>query len=442
MILDIRLEAFANPVGYLEGVAGDAVRFAYSSGYLARPDATPLSLSLPLRESIFHDHEARPYFENLLHENDQLQAVIERERISRNDIAGLLFHLGGDCAGAVTCLPADAPPVKVPGSLATDYDFLPVEAVADLAASLADTGSPPSGARDPSPVAGVQPKIAFVLAPDGRFALPKPGSGAPTTHILKTPRRADSRDVQLEAASARLAERCGLKVAVPAAIDIGGTSTLIVSRFDRVFSPDGLIRRIHQEDFAQALGLPPRLKYERNGAKDRPFNFAAALSVLKRCAEPALAVDAFLKATFFNLAIGNSDNHAKNHALIYGAGPKPRLAPLYDLLPIRISDRYTHDFAFRIGGAANAETLTGADLLSFLGAAGLSKAAASRFAKQEVAALLKTLDAAIDIELGGLKDFADLIGGEMRRLTELLDIDIALTERDCFMPRAPGWAAS
>ncbi|WP_073144484.1 hypothetical protein [Litoreibacter ascidiaceicola] len=52
--------------------------------------------------------------------------------------------------------------------------------------------------RCPSPLAGVQGKVALARMSDGRFALPKSGLNAPTTHILKLPRPSQMRVVQDE----------------------------------------------------------------------------------------------------------------------------------------------------------------------------------------------------------------------------------------------------
>lgn len=78
------------------------------------------------------------------------------------------------------------------------------------------------------------------------------------------------------------------------------------------------------------------------------FDVAAAVSVLDRTDDPLRSRLEFLKAAIFNLCIGNTDNHAKNHALLYGPGGKPSLAPLYDLLPIRLNKTYTHDLAVAV----------------------------------------------------------------------------------------------
>jgi serine/threonine-protein kinase HipA len=58
--------------------------------------------------------------------------------------------------------------------------------------------------------------------------------------------------------------------------------------------------------------------------------------------------------TILNLAVGNTDNHAKNHALIY-RGNTPELAPLYDVIPVLLHRNVTHEFGFKFGNAAEME---------------------------------------------------------------------------------------
>ena len=93
--------------------------------------------------------------------------------------------------------------------------------------------------------------------------------------------------------------------------------------------------------------------------------------MLDRTNDPEESRLRFLLTTLFNLCIGNTDNHAKNHALLYDAGAPPRLAPLYDLLPIRLDNRYNHQLAFRIGKAGIFDDMTSDDLLVFLNECGV-----------------------------------------------------------------------
>lgn len=67
-----------------------------------------------------------------------------------------------------------------------------------------------------------------------------------------------------EAYCMALAREVGLTVAVAQPMRAGALEALNVERYDRV--RDGsAVRRIHQEDFCQASGRPPEMKYEAEG---------------------------------------------------------------------------------------------------------------------------------------------------------------------------------
>jgi serine/threonine-protein kinase HipA len=438
--LEVRLEQFNEPIGLLSSTNEGGTSYSYTEQYLGRPDKVPVSLALPLKPGQFGDLETRAYFDNLLPENDQLKQVMEREGLARTDIVGLLSHLGADCPGALSCIPLQQPSSKVPGVISTDYDALGNNDLAEIVKRLADREPLPNKMRDPSPLAGVQRKIALTQLSDGRFGIPKSGLRVPTTHILKVPRRNKGREAALEAAAAQLARVVGLEIVIPTALNIDGLAALLIRRFDRHVGPDGAVRRIHQEDFAQALGLPAALKYERYGTKERRFDAKRIVQLLDLTTEPAVSKREFLMATIFNIAVGNTDNHAKNHALLYDKGGIPRLAPLYDILPIRLDGTVTHDFSFKLGTANNFDSLAGKDIALFLAEFGLSTSAAARFVSENVVPILSKIDqAAKGLSAQGLKDFDDLIGREILRLTKILGIEVPLRSRDYFSPRAGGW---
>lgn len=180
MQLDVRLDGFDEPIGHLSSDDRGAARFAYSEHYAARPDALALSLALPLAQGSFDDFATRAYFDNLLQERDSARAdVIAKYRLSTDDIVGILLHLGKDCAGAVSVLPEGSPPTKVPGSLEQDYRPYRDQEVVDIVEALYRRQPLPQDLVDPSPLAGVQSKIAVAVLPDGRFA--EPMNGAPTS---------------------------------------------------------------------------------------------------------------------------------------------------------------------------------------------------------------------------------------------------------------------
>ena len=420
-ILQVRLEAADVPAGYLRSLDNGDIQFAYDADYLDYIGAHAISLALPLQPEPFQDSIARPFFQNLLPENDQLRAVIEREGLDQNDLIRILEHVGADVAGALSCLPIDSNPVKVPGNLGTDYLILDDEHIREIVTRLGSRRPLPDEVGDPSPVAGSQQKVALVH--DGqRFAIPQPGLGVPTTHILKVPDTSLPREAFYEAAAARLARMVGLEVAQSQSFWIADYEVLLATRFDRTISDDGAVNRIHQEDFAQAMGLPPRLKYEREGREGRSYCAGSIAALIERTANPAAALDEFIRATFFNICIGNTDNHAKNHALIYDIGPVPRLAPLYDLVPVRLSERHHHKFSFLVGQASEAEEITGDNIRSMLSAFGFRPSAASRYVTNRIAPMVRTLLEPQDVKDGWAARFHRLIVDESSRLAGALQV--------------------
>jgi serine/threonine-protein kinase HipA len=417
--LDIWLEAFDLPIGRLDASDDGNLAFAYSSDYLAQVDAHPISLSLPLADETFDDHSSRAFFQNLLPENNLLDQVVARERLERGDIAGILFHVGADVSGALSCLPAGSGRIKAPGLLARDYAPIDETQLVNIVARLGNNQPLPDELRDPSPVSGYQRKVALTHLSDGRYAIPLPGTGAPTTHILKVPETAFPREAFYEANCASLADHVGLDAAPSRSFWIGGYEVILAQRYDRVIA-DGAVYRLHQEDFAQAMGLPPRLKYERDGRPGRRYDVATISAVLRQTESPAVAIDAFLRATIFNLAIGNTDNHAKNHALLYDRGAAPRLAPLYDLVPITLSEAHNHRLSFAIGEANYPDDVRVEDLAWLLDQFDLSGTGGRRFVEQRLIPIVSPLAQARDVKDGWAKKFDDELTARSQRLLDLL----------------------
>jgi len=109
---------------------------SFTTPITSRTAAQPCPWSLPPEDEAFGDVETRAFFANLLPENAQLQRIMEREGLARDDIVGLLKHLGADCAGCVSCLPRHAPPIKSPGVLAEDYEPLEDRTLLKIVKSL------------------------------------------------------------------------------------------------------------------------------------------------------------------------------------------------------------------------------------------------------------------------------------------------------------------
>ncbi|MEQ8831106.1 MAG: HipA domain-containing protein [Alphaproteobacteria bacterium] len=435
MKLDVWMERVDFPVGTLMRSDDKTLTFAYSQEAVQRgsPDCR-LSIALPLREAAYQDSASVAFFGNLLFEGRRLDDVVDGHGIDRDDYGRLLQYLGADCPGAVSVTPEGTGPGKRPGIFPDDYEELSAETLLKLVRSLHFHGRLPEETRDPSPVAGVQPKIAVVLH-EGRYYLPRKDSRAPTTHILKVSPRNDSLLTRHEVALLALAGELGLDVSQAerqvfhdpdTATDI---ETLLSTRFDRTFL-DGRITRLHSEDFCQALGLPKALKYERNAVTaDQRFSAAAVGRLAAMVAAPGLFQIRFLEQTLFNLAVGNTDNHAKNSTILY-RGDAGELAPLYDVVPITLDPRPTHAFAFNLGEAAYAEDLTEQNLLDAMSDLGFAR---PRFTGRWPKILAQVAEPGIAmLEASGGKQLADGIAAQLRIVSEALGQDFEIPERDYF----------
>ena len=96
-------------VGHLIQDDGGQMVFDYCRKLAEKPGATPLSQSLPLRKERFKRNECRGFFAGILPEESKREIIARNLGISaRNDYA-MLEQIGGECAGAVTFIPAGEP---------------------------------------------------------------------------------------------------------------------------------------------------------------------------------------------------------------------------------------------------------------------------------------------------------------------------------------------
>ncbi len=102
----------------------------------------------------------------------------------------------------------------------------------------------------------VDTRRTTVVMVEDAIALPAPGQ--PTTHILKPAVPDFPHTTENEAFAMRLARAVGLPVASVEPRRVGDRTLLLVERYDRSAGTDDRVRRVHQEDFCQALAVPPR----------------------------------------------------------------------------------------------------------------------------------------------------------------------------------------
>jgi serine/threonine-protein kinase HipA len=162
----------------------------------------------------------------------------------------------------------------------------------------------------------------------------------------------------------------GMPAAKAQFFSVDNRHVLLVSRYDRLEDADGRLVRIHQEDFCQALGVVPEMKYQNEGGPD----LKSCFDLLRKATRPsAPQVLRLLDAVVFNALIGNHDAHAKNFSLLY-AGAAPTLAPLYDLMSTAVYDQLTPKMAMKLGGKYKFSEVQARHWAQFADGAGLSKA--------------------------------------------------------------------
>lgn len=88
----------------VEEASGRAYTFAYAPGY----DGPPASLTLPVRAEPYRFERFPPFFDGLLPEGWQFEALLKRAKLDRHDRMGQLLAVGADTVGAVTVVPASA----------------------------------------------------------------------------------------------------------------------------------------------------------------------------------------------------------------------------------------------------------------------------------------------------------------------------------------------
>jgi serine/threonine-protein kinase HipA len=323
--------------------------FEYAPAWQADPKAFAISRSLPLAGGDAPASAGHAFFANLLPEGRVRELVARHLGVSQGNDFALLDALGGECAGALVISRA-RPPAK-------SHSYRPLDepeiaALASRGRAFAET-SGTAGIR--LSLAGAQDKLAVKV--DGAHLL-LPEGDSPSTHILKFANPDYKYLPENELFVTRLAGRCDIPTVSTELRAIGKVRHLLVKRYDRVVDETGTIRRLHQEDLCQALGVPPARKYQEEGGPrfDQCFGVVDEASV-----EPALDTRALLRWLVFNLIVGNADGHAKNLSLVFGPRGALRLAPFYDLLSTAVYPRIASRLAMSVNAKSDPGQIAGKD---------------------------------------------------------------------------------
>ena len=307
--------------------------FDYDPDWLQSPDKRPISLSLPLRPAgePYRDERVPDFFDNLLPDNRQIRERMQRRfRVPSADPFALLAEVGRDCVGAIQLLPEGDIPEGI-----RDIRCEPLSA-GDVEKILDDTLVAPMGQQDAGEfrisIAGAQEKTALLWHAD---AWQRPLGSTPTTHILKLPLGTMPQGIDLSTSvenewlCTRILAAYGIEVSRCDIRRFGKYKVLVVERFDRCFAADSQwIMRLPQEDFCQATGTPPALKYQSDGGP-------GIVEIMDILLGSERAVDdrmSFLKAQLVFWLLCAIDGHAKNFSLFLLPEGRYRLTPRYDAL--------------------------------------------------------------------------------------------------------------
>ncbi len=395
---------------------GGAMHFTYALGWLADETAPALSHAMPKQQEPFKDHACKAVFGGLLPEEGQRTAIARALGVSPDNPFRLLEALGGDVAGALAFLPKDAKRVQEPSKIAPE----PLQEN-ELAALLDRLPAVPmlageGGAR--LSLAGAQSKLPVVLTADGGIAIPRPGE--PSTHLIKPEPSRFAGLAANEAFCLALARAVGIDAANAEWREVAGKPLLLVERYDRI-SVEGKTNRLHQEDFAQALGVPSNRKYAAEGGPTFRDSFALLRSAATR---PAREVLKLADAAIFNLIIGNADAHAKNYSLLRRESGEVVLAPLYDLVATHMWKELSPKLAMRFGRAATLEEFDWEAAARFAEESGLGGPYIKKKTSEIAASVGVKIDAGLKVsgltDSDGVEELANAIALRASKLELLL----------------------
>ncbi len=374
------------PVGTVE-VDKAGPSFIYDPAWMGLRGAFPISTSMPFRPERFDADVFLPWAANLLPENEQLRTLGQLLGMARGDVIGLLSAIGGDTAGALS--------IGQPGRTSS-VQWRPLATAAEVEAVLEELPNKPLLAGEDGvsmSLAGAQSKLAVAVDDQGRICIPM--NGSPSTHILKPDSPRLPGGVQNEAFCLALARRLKIPTPEVTTAKAGRRTYLLTTRYDRI-NAGGRWRRLHQEDFCQALGVPPSAKYEANRT-GTPGPALTDMFDVTRKRLPATEILRLLDVVVLNVLCANTDAHAKNYSIMI-RGNGASLAPVYDIMCGEVWGGVTKNLAQKIAGKSRGDQLAAADWHGFARDCGLNPAqVAARVAELAKAAFREAEAAAADV---------------------------------------------
>lgn len=297
----------------------ESASFSYDSAYLMRSDALALSPDLPLGAGSIHTAGKSLFdaFEDCMPDRWGRNLMLRAERSqarNKHRVARALFE-GDFLAGVSDTTRQGALRVWVDGvaiaeqgvGVPREVDIPHLLAQADLAAENMDAdvrdllraGSSLGGARPKASVTNEQGALCIAKFPKADESLLEDTSA-------------------WEYVALTLARRCGITVPRVRIVRVAGRSVLILERFDREDE-----RRIPYLSGLSAV----------QGADGGDYSYLELVDFLEQeGASPTEDIRELWQRILFSCAIGNTDDHMRNHGFLY-AGSGWRLSPAFDVNP-------------------------------------------------------------------------------------------------------------
>jgi serine/threonine-protein kinase HipA len=314
-------------------------------------------LSRHLRVGVTNSDATTSFFGGLLPEGVHLDRLATAVQTSTTDLVGMFAAVGADLAGALTV--GQKRQAGEPTALTTSE-------VRELL--RAAPGFLVGGGGSALP--GFQRKLTLTRQ-DNRWVR---GNGQiASTHILKPVTAELRRVVEAESYALAITRQVGLSPFDAWVEELDDLAVLVIERYDLHRTASGTIERIHQEDFAQALGLPPHgdHKFEWHEPRANLAAIAAQVDADATIFTPGTDRARLLQYVTANIALGNTDAHAKNFSLLHDEQGGTRLAPLYDIAPLALAYNAGDQLAMNVNGHRHQADVTVADLIAEAGTWGI-----------------------------------------------------------------------
>lgn len=361
LIVKIEINGKMVLAGHINGTSYLDAVFCYDDEYKNNQNYRPLSLSLPFSKTFFSVQETKNYFEGLLPEGFTRKAIADSIHAEQDDYIYILKILGKECLGAIQIID------EQDNIIESAYKELSKEQVKALAEEGASNAASLVIESHLS-LTGASGKTGLYYdeEKDKWF---QPLGSYPSNYIVKQSHIRYEKIILNEQLCLLTAEKLGIQIPKSFIIKLDEQDTqdskvlFATKRYDRFIDEKSnkvgdivVPYRLHQEDFAQVLGIRSSFKYEKNGEHYLKKMFEIILAYCENPIEDSLKL---WRICVFNYFIGNTDNHIKNYSLVYSKDMKKLcLAPCYDVISTRVYEKNINEMSLSINGKLKIEEIT------------------------------------------------------------------------------------